>query len=98
MRSELNQYIELIESFIHNHIGAGEFEQRYLELFKNDPTEWSEAEFAALDALFAAVDAFCADPDLRDEDDLDEERLKHEGKVALRQLFALDSHGSKMTG
>ncbi len=91
MSSPLRQYIELIESFIQNKIEAIDFERRYLDLFKADTTEWSEAEFAILDELFAAVDAFCADPTLRDAEDLDEEQLRRKCRAALEKLRALDT-------
>jgi len=91
MRSDnrLEQYIALISSLVADKIDAADFEREYLKIFKEDATEWSEAEFAILDELFGEVDAFCADPQLRDENDLDEFELKEKGKLALERLQSL---------
>ncbi len=87
MRSDrLEQYIALISSFVADKIAATDFEREYLKLFKADETEWTEAEFAILDELFGEVDAFCAYPKLRDENDLDEDELKERSKMALERL------------
>lgn len=90
MRSDrLKQYIALLSSFVSDKIAATDFEREYLKLFKADETEWPEAEFAVLDELFGQVDAFCADPQLRDENDLDEYELKERSKIMLERLQAL---------
>lgn len=94
MQSSLDPYVDLIEAFIHKKIAAVDFERQYLELFKLDNTEWSDAEFAVLDRLFAAADAFCADPNLRDSEDLDEEQLRQEGQKAFEQLKMLRTQGN----
>jgi hypothetical protein len=57
-----------------------------LSLFKNDPTHHPEEEYLILDELFGYVDAFCADPALRDEKDLDEEKLRLKCIDALEKL------------
>lgn len=85
----LMPYIQLLSSFVEERIGASDFEREYMDLFKNDSTNWSEQEFAVLDQLFADVDAFCADPDLRDPGDLDERELMEKSKVALEKLRVL---------
>jgi len=89
MPEKLRQYIALISSFVAGKIVATDFERDYLKLFKEDETKWSEAEFAILDELFGDVDAFCADPQLRDEKDLAEYELKERGKMALERLQSL---------
>lgn len=88
----LSKYIELLLSFLHNRISPLDFEHAYLNLYLNDATEWSEAEFAVLDELFGDVDAFCADPKLRDQEDLDEEQLRQKCKIALEKLKVLEAH------
>lgn len=88
----LNPYIELLMSFLHNGMSALDFERTYLEVYLNDTTEWSEAEFAILDELFGDVDAFCADANLRDPDDLDEEQLRLKCKTALEKLSTIVNH------
>ena len=87
--NRLEKYITLISSFVADKITATDFEREYLKLFKADETEWPEAEFAILDELFGEVDAFCADPQLRDENDLNEYELKERSKLALERLQSL---------
>jgi hypothetical protein len=89
MSDGLQRYITLISSFVTDKIEAIDFERKFLKLFKEDPTEWSGAEFAILDGLFADIDAFCSDPKLRDEEDLDEYELKEKCKIALEKLQSL---------
>jgi hypothetical protein len=94
MKSSLNPYADLMEAFIHKKIAAVDFERQYLELFKLDNTAWSDAEFVVLDRLFAAVDAFCADPSLRDSEDLDEEQLRQEVQKTFAKLKTFRTQGS----
>ena len=86
----LKKYIELLESFVQSRMGALDFERAYLDLFKKDATDWPEPEFAVLEELFADVDAFCADPELRDDGDLDEQQLRQRSEAALKKLRVLD--------
>jgi hypothetical protein len=84
--NKLDPYVHLMKSFVENEIDASEFERRYLSLFKSDTNSWTEAEYESLNHLFAEVDAFCADPELRDENDIDEEQLKEATKMTLKRL------------
>jgi hypothetical protein len=87
--NRLDPYVHLMKSFVENEIDASEFERRYLSLFKSDTNSWTEAEYESLNNLFAEVDAFCADPELRDENDIDEEQLKEATKMTLKTLAEL---------
>ncbi|CAN2040720.1 hypothetical protein GMMP15_190035 [Candidatus Magnetomoraceae bacterium gMMP-15] len=89
--SNIKSYKELLQSFITDAIDAVDFETNYLELFKNDNTEWSAVEFAILNELFGDVDSFCADPMLRDNGDLDEYMLKKKCLKALNKLNLLNN-------
>ena len=89
MNAKMKYYAELIESLCKKEISAVEFEEQFLHQYKNDPTVWSEDEFAILDELFGVVDAFCADPQLRDESDEDEEQLREACTMALGKMRAL---------
>lgn len=89
LENKLEQYIALLSSFVADKIDAADFEREYLKLFKEDTTERAEAEFEILDGLFGDVDAFCDDPELRDENDLDEFELKEKSKLALERLQSL---------
>jgi hypothetical protein len=86
---KLQRYITLIAAFVADKIEASDFEHKYLKLFKEDTTEWPDIEFAILDGLFGDVDAFCADPQLRDKEDLDEYELKEKCKITLEKLQSL---------
>jgi|SRR5215217_5748186 len=86
----LTPYIHLMESFVENKIDAGEFERSYLLMFKNDTTNWTDAEYEDLNYLFGEVDAFCADPELRSENDIDEDQLREAAKMTLAKLLNSD--------
>lgn len=82
----VDDYIQLIDAFLDGRIEVLEFESRYLAMFKTEHRPMSEETFRILDRLFADVDAFCADPTLRDEHDLDEEGLRQATSQARRAL------------
>ncbi len=82
-------YIDLVENFTNNQIDAGQFEKSFLELFKNDSSEFSEKEYEILNNIFYDVEDFCADSTIRDEEDLDEEQLKTRSKQHLKELNTL---------
>ena len=86
---KLKPYLELLDGFLDEKIAIHDFEPAYLDLFTNDATEWSEAEYEILNELFADVDAFCDDPELRDERDLDENELRQKCRMALKKLKLL---------
>jgi hypothetical protein len=88
---KLSEYEYLIRSFLDEVIDAQTFEKLYLEKFKNDPTPWLEDEYQIFNDLFADIDAFCADPELRDPDDLDETQLRERSLVAIHNLESLKS-------
>jgi hypothetical protein len=87
----LADYIQLIDSFVRGQISGLEFEQAYLQMFREETTIRPEPEYDILDGLFFGVDAFCADPDLRSADDIDEEQLRAEARTALGRLRALST-------
>ena len=90
MTIHIQGYIDLLTAFISKKISVLRFEQKFLQLFKSEETDLSGVEFKILDRLFADVDAFCADPQLREKGDLDEGELREKCKVALLQLQALE--------
>ena len=91
MNSNLRPYVTLLETFCNHEMEAAEFEKQYLSAFKADESDWADDEFEVLDELFAAVDAFCADSELRDDEDLDEDQLRDACKRALSDLLSLES-------
>ena len=89
MNPKLTPYIDLLRSLGLKEISVTDFEKKFLNLYKNDATEWTDSEFAILDELFGAVDAFCADASLRSVDDLDENQLYEAGKIAWNKIHNL---------
>jgi hypothetical protein len=89
MEAAVSKYIDLIERFVSGAIDAPTFESTYLTMFKNESARLPDTAFTVLDQLFGDVDAFCGDPALRGEADLDEEALRTHSLAALRELTAV---------
>lgn len=85
----IDEYTALFEAFVSGEVDGETFEQRYYPLFSNDPTIRPEPIFLALDDVFHAADWFYADPDLREEGDLDEEQFRERVRATLRVLADL---------
>lgn len=84
--SMVARYILLLTQFVAGEITAAQFEFSYLEMFKDEKEEFPEDVYDVLNNLFSDVDAFCGDPSIRDEEDLDEEGLIASVKEALKKL------------
>lgn len=87
--AKLKDYRALINEYLSDKISVLDFEQRYLEMFKQDETLWTGEEFAVLNDLFSDLDAFCYDSAIRDSDDLDEPQLRSRAEMALKKLEKL---------
>ncbi|CAM2846561.1 MULTISPECIES: colicin immunity domain-containing protein [Vibrio] len=68
-------YTLLMSRFLSGQLTGAQFEERYLEMFKNESRPMPENVYQVLNSLFYCVDAYCSDPDLRDDDDLDDSLL-----------------------
>jgi hypothetical protein len=87
MKNEaLEPYIDLIGLLLNDSINAPQFESRFLQIFKSESTTFPPDVFHILDELFAAVDAFCPDPELCDEHDLNEKQLRSKATESLAIL------------
>lgn len=84
--SKAEAYRKLIEQFLRREISAKEFETTFLSQFKSEPEGMSDRLYAALDRLFGDVDMFCADDELREHYDLDEEALRESCKRAFNAI------------
>jgi hypothetical protein len=84
---KFDEYTALIGNFVNGKIAAQEFEKRFLEEFKNETITFDPQTSGVLDWLFTAVDAFCPDPELCDEDDLNERQLRDKAAEALAELL-----------
>lgn len=61
----LENYRNLLRSFSNGEMTANIFEYQYLTRFKNDSDQVTGEEFDVLDVLFALVDDYVEDPQLR---------------------------------
>ena len=84
----LREYITLLRDFVAGKIDSAAFETSYLKKFKTEETELPEFAFLTLDQLFADVDAYCGDINLRPStlDGIGDEELRTSAKRALSQL------------
>lgn len=89
MEAAVSKYVELIDRFVCRTIDATTFEAAYLKMFKNETAHLPDTAFTVLEQLFGDVDAFCVDPALRGESDLDEDALRSHSSAALRELTAV---------
>ncbi len=89
MNPLISAYKELIVRFVDKkEIGASKFETEFLKLFKSDKS-CDENFYKIIKPLFYAVEDFCPNPEIRDDDDLDENQL---AEVAKETLDKLDSY------
>jgi len=84
--SMIAKYILLLTQYIASEISGPQFEAAYLEMFKNEVNILPEDVYDVLNNLFLDVDAYCADPGLRDSEDLGDEDLVASAKEILKRL------------
>jgi hypothetical protein len=80
MINSAKKIFKLLRMFVEGKISATEFEEKYIRLWRKmrDSGELSSINSKtddALDKLFTAVDAYCPDETLRDDNDIDENQL-----------------------
>ena len=78
--------MRLIQSYVEEEITAAEFSRSYIDEFKDEDPGLSDETFSILQTLFGAADAYCEDPDLRGEWEIDEDQLKDEIFEIEKQL------------
>ncbi|MBF6547026.1 colicin immunity domain-containing protein [Nocardia brasiliensis] len=84
----LARYEDILRRFISGEIDAPRFESEYLTAFKSENTRFGPPVFDVLDALFADVDDYVADAQLRAEaGGLDDEQLRQRASATYRRLF-----------
>lgn len=88
MARMLENYQDLIRSFVTGERSADEFEVHFLARFKNDPNQVTGREFDILDELFADVDDYVSDPSLRAKTGgLDGDELQRRARDAYTRLY-----------
>ncbi|MBJ7336658.1 colicin immunity domain-containing protein [Mycolicibacterium sp.] len=84
----LENYRDIIGSFVSGEISADTFETDFLARFKRDPNQVVGDEFDVLDGLFADVDDYVSDPILRrDTGGLSGEELRARARDVYARLF-----------
>lgn len=92
MKEACVEYGVLLDQFLNQEISVEEFQEKYLERFKNERRQLAEPLFELLDGLFGDVDAFSSDPQLIAEDPgyyLDEMGLREIVRVVAARLSFL---------
>ena len=85
----LTPYLHLLRKFIDDRIDAAGFEHEFLQRYKRDSSAWTPDEFAVLENIFVAADAYCADSNLRGARDISEDQLRVRCAVAYDALKRL---------
>lgn len=81
-------YEPLIREFVSGALTADQFESAYLSVFKQDHSQIPGPEFEILDGLFADVDDYVADADLRARaGGLDGEQLRERARAVYERLY-----------
>ncbi len=78
-----DKLLKLINNFIHGSIPASEFEKNYINEWRNyrdfgERSGIDESTQEYVDRVFTALDIYCSNSDLRDENDFDDEQLLNE--------------------
>ena len=85
MKSWPERYdLQLIRSLQKGAINEQEYDRKWNDLWYRGENE--RKFYAIIESAFIDVDTFCADPDLRDEGDYDEEQLREEVRKKLKML------------
>jgi len=79
-------YVTNIKQFVDGEISASQFEESYSNIFKNHENLLPENVFEILNELFLDIDAYCSDPELMEEDDIDDQELMRRAELALERL------------
>lgn len=87
------EYVRLIESFASGALGATDFEREFLQLFSEHPPTFPSRWGSLVEEYMTSVDAFCADPSLRDENDIDEVQLLRDSRNVLARIAGLHAGG-----
>lgn len=82
-------YIRLLDQLLEGRVTGDQFQTLYFKIYLGDTREMGDREFRVLDWLFAEVDAYVPDPELRDADDLDDDQLVDRVKQAKARLLDL---------
>ncbi|VYT90570.1 hypothetical protein [Metakosakonia massiliensis] len=82
-KRNLAKLLELIEAFIAGNVSAPDFERGYSNIWRNyrDFDNVSEVDGNTqmyVDRIFTTLDVYCSNSELRDENDLDDDKFLNE--------------------
>lgn len=82
-------YAALARRFVNSEISAVQFEELYLDLFRQENRYMPKVYATPINEIFYSVEDYVVDPALRDEGDLDDDQLKQRVSASLRELLAV---------
>ena len=71
----IQHYLSIIQQFTEGELSAADFSIRYMDEFIEEDSDFSEEVYIILQTLFAEAEAYCENPELRDERDINEAEL-----------------------
>lgn len=88
MNSDLRKYKQLIFDFVVGNLAVGDFKSSYLKMVKEEQKIFGDEIHQIIGTLFSDLeDAYCVDPKLRDEADINEKELLIRARISLKQLL-----------
>ncbi|MCP5468589.1 MAG: hypothetical protein H7A32_04905 [Deltaproteobacteria bacterium] len=87
----IDNFLDLMKKLVMKKISGPHFEKKYLEMSRafrdnEDYLEVPEEIRLLISHVFVSVDAYCSDPTIRDENDIDENQLREEVKTELLKI------------
>lgn len=86
----IGKYSSLIRRYTAGELSAEEFSNTYMDAFMDEDAEYDDEVYDALQSLFEDADAYCDDPDLRDEWDIGEAELSKSARETAAKLAEMN--------
>jgi hypothetical protein len=83
----IREYVVLLTAFVQGEMPGPEFEAGFLDMRRRDIAARGDLPHEALEDLFWDVDDYCASPELRTDEGLDEEELRNRTAAKLSRLI-----------
>ena len=88
-QEDARRYLEMGAAFVDGRMSGEVFEQRFLAIYMIDESPVPDPVFNILDGVFADVDDYTTDPELRARvGGLDDEELRERVRAAMHRLTA----------
>lgn len=93
IKKMLDGYEPIIRQFVDGQLSAQNFESAFLTHFTNDRHQVIGEEFDVLDGLFADVDEYVSEPELRETvGGIDADELRARARSAYTRLYGSQDH------